>query len=48
MTSLLNFTILILSVTIFLCVYRAVKGPTISDRIIALNYQSNTIKIYEY
>lgn len=37
MINLLNFTILILSVTILLCVYRAIKGPSISDRIIAIN-----------
>lgn len=32
-----KLVILILSVTIFLCLYRAVIGPEVSDRIIAIN-----------
>ncbi len=28
---------LYLSITIFLCLYRGVKGPTLADRIVAIN-----------
>lgn len=34
---LLTFAILFLSVTIFLCMYRAVKGPSEADRLVAIN-----------
>lgn len=37
MTKLLIFSILFLCTTIFLCMYRAVKGPTAADRLIAIN-----------
>lgn len=33
----LEFSIMVLSVTIFLCLIRALKGPTHSDRLIAIN-----------
>ncbi|WXR60730.1 monovalent cation/H+ antiporter complex subunit F [Peptostreptococcaceae bacterium AGR-M142] len=33
----LGFSIMVLSVTIFLCLIRALKGPTNSDRLIAIN-----------
>lgn len=33
----LKFAMLILSITIFFCLYRAVIGPTIPDRIIGIN-----------
>lgn len=34
---LFKISIIILSITIFLCMYRAIKGPSNADRIIALN-----------
>lgn len=34
---LFKISIIILSLTIFLCMYRAVKGPSNADRIIAIN-----------
>jgi multicomponent Na+:H+ antiporter subunit F len=34
---LLIFSILFLCLTVFLCMYRAVKGPSVSDRLIAIN-----------
>lgn len=34
---LLTFAILFLSVTIFLCMYRAIKGPSEADRLVAIN-----------
>jgi multicomponent Na+:H+ antiporter subunit F len=37
---LLIFAILFLCLTIFLCMYRAVKGPSASDRLIAINVVS--------
>jgi multicomponent Na+:H+ antiporter subunit F len=37
MTNLLNVIIVVLSITILLCVYRAIAGPTQADRIIAIN-----------
>ncbi|MFO7888409.1 MAG: monovalent cation/H+ antiporter complex subunit F [Eubacteriales bacterium] len=37
MISLLKFSLIFLSITIFLCMYRAIKGPSIADRIIAIN-----------
>lgn len=37
MMNLLTFAILFLSVTIFLCMYRAVKGPSAADRLVAIN-----------
>ncbi|MBU3189285.1 cation:proton antiporter [Clostridium bowmanii] len=37
MSKLLTFSILFLSVTIFICMFRAVKGPTAADRLIAVN-----------
>lgn len=37
MMKLLTFAILFLSVTIFLCMYRAVKGPSAADRLVAIN-----------
>ncbi|MBN2287134.1 MAG: hypothetical protein JXQ26_09065 [Tissierellales bacterium] len=37
MTNLLNMIIIVLSITILLCVYRAITGPTQADRIIAIN-----------
>lgn len=37
MINILNSLIIILSLTIFLCVYRAIKGPSTADRIIAIN-----------
>jgi len=33
----LIFSILFLCVTIFLCMFRAVKGPSAADRLIAIN-----------
>lgn len=33
----LKFAMMILSMTIFFCMYRAVLGPTIPDRIIGIN-----------
>ena len=37
MINMLNFSIIILSITVFLCMYRSIKGPTIADRIISIN-----------
>jgi multicomponent Na+:H+ antiporter subunit F len=37
MTKILIACSLYLSITIFLCLYRGVKGPTLADRIIAIN-----------
>lgn len=37
MMKLLTFAILFLSVTIFLCMYRAIKGPSAADRLVAIN-----------
>ncbi|WP_291632942.1 monovalent cation/H+ antiporter complex subunit F [Clostridium sp.] len=37
MSKLLTFSILFLSITIFICMFRAVKGPTAADRLIAIN-----------
>lgn len=34
---LFKISIIILSITIILCMYRAIKGPSIADRIIAIN-----------
>lgn len=34
---LFKISIIILSLTIFLCMYRAIKGPSNADRIIAIN-----------
>lgn len=37
MTTILVGACLYLSITIFLCLYRGVKGPTLADRIVAIN-----------
>jgi len=37
MSKLLIFSILFLSATIFLCMFRAIKGPSAADRLIAVN-----------
>lgn len=37
MNKLLVFAILFLSVTIFLCIFRAIKGPSAADRLVAIN-----------
>ncbi|MCY6372055.1 monovalent cation/H+ antiporter complex subunit F [Clostridium ganghwense] len=37
MIKLLTFAILFLSATIFLCMFRAVKGPSAADRLVAIN-----------
>lgn len=37
MSKVLIFSILFLSATIFLCMLRAIKGPSASDRLIAIN-----------
>lgn len=37
MSKLLIFSILFLSATIFLCMMRAIKGPSAADRLIAIN-----------
>lgn len=37
MINSLNFAVIFLSITIFLCMYRSIKGPTIADRIISIN-----------
>jgi multicomponent Na+:H+ antiporter subunit F len=37
MSKLLIFSILFLSATIFICMFRAIKGPTAADRLIAVN-----------
>ncbi|MGA1869203.1 MAG: monovalent cation/H+ antiporter complex subunit F [bacterium] len=35
--SLLKCSVVILSVTIFFCLYRAILGPTVADQIIGIN-----------
>lgn len=37
MDKILVFASLILAITIFICIFRAVKGPTAGDRLIAIN-----------
>lgn len=37
MSKLLIFSILFLAATIFLCMLRAIKGPSAADRLIAIN-----------
>jgi multicomponent Na+:H+ antiporter subunit F len=37
MSRLLTFSVLFLSATIFICMLRAVKGPSAADRLIAVN-----------
>ena len=37
MSKILTFSILFLSVTIFACMFRAIKGPSAADRLIAIN-----------
>lgn len=37
MSKLLTFSILFLSATIFICMFRAIKGPSAADRLIAVN-----------
>ena len=37
MNKILVFSIIFLSITIIGCLYRAVKGPTSADRLIAIN-----------
>jgi multicomponent Na+:H+ antiporter subunit F len=37
MIKLLTFSILFLSATIFICMFRAIKGPSAADRLIAIN-----------
>ena len=37
MSKLLTFSILFLSITIFICMFRAIKGPSAADRLIAVN-----------
>ncbi|WP_097028463.1 monovalent cation/H+ antiporter complex subunit F [Clostridium peptidivorans] len=37
MTKILTFAILFLSVTIMGCMYRAIKGPSAADRLVAIN-----------
>lgn len=37
MIKLLTFSILFLSATIFMCMLRAIKGPSAADRLIAIN-----------
>lgn len=37
MIKLLTFSILFLSATIFICMLRAIKGPSAADRLIAIN-----------
>lgn len=37
MTKILIFSILFLSFTIIGCMYRAIKGPSLADRLIAIN-----------
>ncbi|MDD5772999.1 MAG: monovalent cation/H+ antiporter complex subunit F [bacterium] len=43
----LKFAMMILSITIFFCLYRALIGPTIPDRIIGINLigTKNTVMI---
>lgn len=37
MIKILTFAILFLSITIIGCIYRAIKGPSAADRLIAIN-----------
>ena len=37
MDKILVLASLILSITIFICIFRAVKGPTAADRLISIN-----------
>ncbi|MFU0824441.1 monovalent cation/H+ antiporter complex subunit F [Clostridium sp.] len=37
MNKILIFSSLFLSITIFMCIFRAVKGPTAADRLVAIN-----------
>jgi multicomponent Na+:H+ antiporter subunit F len=37
MKNLLIFSSLVLTITIFLCIFRAIKGPTLGDRLVAIN-----------
>jgi multicomponent Na+:H+ antiporter subunit F len=37
MSKLLTFSILFLSITIFICMFRAIKGPSAADRLVAVN-----------
>lgn len=37
MTKILTFAILFLSITIMGCMYRAIKGPSAADRLVAIN-----------
>ena len=37
MSKVLIFSILFLSATIFICMFRAIKGPSAADRLIAIN-----------
>ncbi|GAA0723329.1 Na+/H+ antiporter Mnh2 subunit F [Clostridium malenominatum] len=37
MNKILVFSVIFLSITILACLYRAVKGPTSADRLIAIN-----------
>lgn len=37
MNRILTFSILFLTVTIFICMFRAIKGPSAADRLIAVN-----------
>lgn len=37
MSKLLVFSILFLCATIFICMFRAIKGPSAADRLIAIN-----------
>ncbi len=40
MELIMKFTLIFLSATALLCIFRAIKGPTSSDRIIAINVVS--------
>ncbi len=37
MSKILVFSIIFLSATIFICMFRAIKGPSAADRLIAVN-----------
>lgn len=37
MNKLLIFASLFLSLTIFMCIFRAIKGPTATDRLVSIN-----------
>ncbi|MPN50038.1 hypothetical protein SDC9_197663 [bioreactor metagenome] len=37
MAKILTFSILFLSITIMGCMYRAIKGPSAADRLVAIN-----------